>query len=231
MKNFILSTKILLGCIKTTTRIWEKVWTSQTKMLAPWKKNLNSILKSRDITLPTKVHTIKTTVFPVVSHVLMWELDHKERWVSKKWCFQTVVLEKTLESPLDSKKIKPVNPTGNQPWISFGRTDAEAESLILWPHDAKNRLSGKDPDAGKDWGQEEKAATEDGTRLNGHEFEQALGNGDEQGSLVCCCPWGRKVGDGWTTEMNWTVPYVTYFYLIRIWGFVVVVLNFHVSIW
>ena len=95
------------------------------------------------------------------SHVRMWELDHKEGWVPKNWCFWTVVLEKTLESPLDCKEIKPVNPKGNQPWIFIGKTDAEGEAPILWPPDAKNWLIGKDPDAGKDWRQEEKGMTSD----------------------------------------------------------------------
>ena len=120
--------------------------------------NLDSILKSRDITLPTKIRLFKT-VFSS-SHVWMWELDYKESWALKNWCFWTVVLEKTLESPLDWKEIKPVHPKGNQSWIFIGRTDAEAEALILWPPDAKSRLIGKDPDAGKDWRQE-KGTTED----------------------------------------------------------------------
>ena len=106
-------------------------------------------------------------------HVWMWELDYKESWAPKNWCFWTVVLEKTLESPLDSKEIELVNPKGNQSWIFIGRIDAEAETLILWPPDAKNRLIGKDPDAGKDWRQEEKGMSEDEMvgwhhRLNGH---------------------------------------------------------------
>ena len=95
------------------------------------------------------------------SHVQMWELVHKEDWVPKNWCFQTVVLEKTLESPLDRKKTKSVNPKGNQPWIFFGRTDAEAEALILWPPDVESQLIGKDPDAGKDWRKKEKGMAED----------------------------------------------------------------------
>ena len=133
---------------------------------------------------------------PSSSHVWMWELDHEEGRVLKNWCFWTVVLEKTLESPLDCK-IKPVNPKGNQPWIFIGRTDAEAEAPILWLPDAKNQLIGKDPDAGKDWRQEEKGTTEDDMvgwhhQLNGHEFEQALGDGKGQGSLACCSPWGCK---------------------------------------
>ena len=110
------------------------------------------------------------------SHVWMWELDHKEGWAAKNWCFWTVVLEKRLESPLDCKEIKPVHPKGNQSWIFTERTDAEAEAPILWPPDAKNWLIGKDPDAGKDWRQEERWRTEDELvgwhhRLDGHEFE------------------------------------------------------------
>ena len=122
--------------------------------------SLDSILKSRDITLPTKVCVIKSMVFSS-SHVWMWELDYKERWVQKNWCFWTVLLEKTLESTLDCKEIQPVHPKGNQSWICIGRADAEAESPILWPPDAKNWLIGKDPDAGKYWGQEGKGMTED----------------------------------------------------------------------
>ena len=136
--------------------------------------NLNGILKSRDITLPTKVHLVKSG-FPS-SHVWMWELNHKESWAPRNWCFGTVVLEKTLESPLDSKEIQPVHPKGNQSWIFIGRTDAEAEAPIFWPHDVKNRLIGKDRDAGKDWRQEKKGTTEDGMvgwhhQRDGHEFE------------------------------------------------------------
>ena len=130
----------------------------------------------------------------------MWELDYKESWVPKNWCFWTVVLVKTLESPLDCKVIKPVNPQGNQSWISFGRTDAGAETPILWPPDAKNWLIGKDPDAGKYWRQEEKRTTEDEMVvwhhfLDGYEFEQAPGVGDGQGGLVFCIPWGCKESD------------------------------------
>ena len=111
------------------------------------------------------------------SHLQIWELDHKEGWVPKNWCFGTVVLEKTLESPLDCKEIKPVNPKGNQSWIFTGRTDAEAEAPILWPPDGKSWLIRGDPHAGKDWRQEEKGMTEDEMvgwhhQLNGHEFEQ-----------------------------------------------------------
>ena len=130
----------------------------------------------------------------------MRELDHKEFWVLKNWFIQTVVLEKMFESPLDFKEIKPVNPKGNQSWIFIGRVDAKAEAPILWPPDEKSWLSGKDPDAGKDWGQKEKEATEDemvGRHhwLNEHESEQTSGDSEGQGSLVCCRPWGHKESD------------------------------------
>ena len=129
----------------------------------------------------------------------MWELGYIESWALKNWCFWTVVLEKTLESPLDCKEIQPVHPKGNQFWIFIGRT--EVETPILWPPDVKNWLTGKDPDAGKDWRWEKKGTTKDDGwhhQLNGHEFEQALGVGDGQGSLVCCSPWSHKLSD--TTE-------------------------------
>ena len=116
-------------------------------------------LQSRAIASPTKVRVVKAVGFPVVMYG-MSELDHQEGWVLKNWCFWTVLLE-TLESPLDRKEIKPVNPKGNQPWIYIGRADAEAEAPILWPLDVKNQLIRKDPDAGKDWRQEEKG-TKDG---------------------------------------------------------------------
>ena len=117
--------------------------------------NLDSTLKSRNVTLPTKVHLVKAMV-SFSSHVWMWELDYKESWVSKNWCFWTVVLEKTLEGPLDCKEIPPIHPKGNLSWIFIGRTDAEAETPILWPPDAKNWHIGKDPNAGKDWRQVER---------------------------------------------------------------------------
>ena len=142
------------------------------------------------------------------SHVWMWELNHKESWVLKNWCFWTVVLEKTLESPLDCKEIKPVNPKGKQSWIFIGRTEAEAEISVLWALDVKNWLVGKDPDAGKDWMQEEKEMTGDEMVgwhhwLNGHELEQALGLGDGQESQAFCSPWGHKESD-MTEWLNWT---------------------------
>ena len=135
-------------------------------------------------------------------HVLLWELDLKEGRVLKNWCLRTMVLEKTSERSLDSK-VKPVNLKGNWPWILVGRTDAEAETPILWPPNVKNWLIGKDPDAGKDWGQEEKGTVGWHHWLDGHESEQAPGVGDGQGGLVCCSPWGRRVGHDWATELNW----------------------------
>ena len=141
-------------------------------------------------------------------HVWMSELDYKESWGLKNWCFRTVVLGKTLESPLDCKEIQPVHPKGDQSWVFIGRTDVEAETPILWPLDAKNWLIWKDPDAGKDWWQEEKGMTEDEMVewhhwLNGHRFGWTKGVGDGQGGLACCSSWGRKELD--TTEwLNWT---------------------------
>ena len=143
----------------------------------------------------------------------MWELDHKEGR-AQNWCFQTLVLEKALESPLDCKEIKAGNPKGNQTWIFTGGTDAEAP--VLWPPDVKSRHIGKDSDAGKDWGQEEKGTTQDEMvgwhhPLNGHGFGWTPGVGDEQGGLACCGSWGRKESD--TTEwLNWTV-----IYLFQLW--------------
>ena len=141
------------------------------------------------------------------NRIWMWELDHKDSWAPKNWCFWTVVLEKTLESPLGSKDIKPVNSKGNQSWIFTGMIDAEAEAPILWPPDVKNWLLGKDPDAGKDWRKKEKGSTEDEMvgwhhQLNGCEFEQALGVGDGQGGLACCRSWGRKQLDI-SEKLNW----------------------------
>ena len=133
------------------------------------------------------------------SHAWMWELDHKGGWGPKNWCFWTVMLEETLEKPLDCKEIKPVHPKGNQSWIFIGRTDAEAEAPVLWPSDVKNWLTGKDPDAGEDWGQE-KGTTEDEMVgwhhwPNEHDFEQAPGVGDGQGRLAGCSPWDHKESD------------------------------------
>ena len=176
--------------------------------------NLDSILKSRDITLPTKVHLVKAMVFPVVMYGC--ELDCVESWVPKNWCFWTVVLEKTLESLLDCKEIQPVHSEGDQPWDFFGRNDAKAEIPVLWPPHAKSWLIGKDSDAGRDWGQEEKGTTEDEIagwhhRLDGRESEWTPGDGDG----LCCNSWGCKESD--TTELlNWTELIFYIFKLLKI---------------
>ena len=143
----------------------------------------------------------------------MWELDHKEIWVPKNWFFWSVVLEKTLESPLDCKEIQPVHPKGNQSWVFIGKTEAEAKTLILGPPDEKKWLIGKNPDAGKDWRQDEKGTTEDEMvgwqhQLDGHELEQTPGVDDGQGSLACCSPWGCKESD-MTEQLNWTIQKTT----------------------
>ena len=225
--------------------------------------NLDSMLKSTDITWPAKVHLVKAMVFPVVMYRCeSWTTE--KSWVPKNWCFWTVVLEKTLESPLDYKEIQPVHskgdqirsvaqscptlcdpmnlsmpglpvhhqlpeftqthvhrvsdaiqpshplssPSGDQSWIFVGRTDVEAETPILWPPDAKSWLIWKDPDAGKDWGQEEKGMTEDEMVgwhhwLNVHGFGWTPGVGDGQGSPVCCSLCGHKESDR-TERLNWT---------------------------
>ena len=148
------------------------------------------------------------------SHVGMWKLDYKESWVPDNWCFWTMVLEKTLESPLDRKEIQPVHPKGDQSWVFIGMTNVEAETPIFWPPHAKSWLSGKDPDARRDWGQEEKGTTEDEMagwhhRLDGHGFGWTLGVGDGQGGLVCWGSWCHKES-GTTERLNWTELIVIY---------------------
>ena len=147
-------------------------------MLAPWKKSYyqprQHIIKQRHY-FANKGLSSQSYVFSS-DHVWMWELDYKESWAPKNWCFWTVVLKKTLESPADCKEIKPVHSKGNQTWICIGRTDVEAETPILWLSDVKNWLIGKDPDVGKDWRQEKKKKVENEMvgwdhRLDGHEFE------------------------------------------------------------
>ena len=157
--------------------------------------NLDSILKSRHYfadDCPSSQRYVSSS-----GHVWMWELDYKKSWAPKNWCFWTVVLEKTLESSLDYKEIQPVHPKGDHSWVFIGRTDVEAETPILWPPHAKSWLIWKDPDAGKDWGQEEKGTTEDEVvrwhhRLDEHGFGWTLGVGDGQGGLACCSPWVPK---------------------------------------
>ena len=163
---------------------------------------LEHVLKSKDIILLTKVRIIKPMVFPVVMY-------RCETWTIKRalknQCFYTVVLENTIESPLENKEIKLVNLEGNQSWIFFGRTGAEAEAPILWPPDANNWLTGKNPDAGEDWRQKEKRETEDEmvgwhNLFNGHEVGCTPGDGEGQGSLPCYNPWGHKEWlSSWTT--------------------------------
>ena len=154
-------------------------------MLAPWKKRYDQsrqLIKKQRHYFADKGPFSQSYVFST-SHVWMWELNHKESWVPKNWCFWLVVLEKTLESSLNCKEIQLVNPKGNQSWIFIGRTDAEAEAPILWPPNAKNWIIGKDPEAEKDWRQEEKRVTEDEMVewhhwFNGHEFEQTPGDSE-----------------------------------------------------
>ena len=174
-------------------------------MHAPWKKSYDQprqhIKKQRHY-FADKIPSCQSCGH----HVWMWELDCKESWAPKNWCFWTVVMEKTLKGPLDCKEIQPVHPKGNQFWIFIGKTDADAKTPILQPPDAKNWFIGKDPDAGKHRRQEEKGMTEEdmvGSHgLDGHEFEQAPGAGDEQGSLACCSPRGHKESD-MTEWLNW----------------------------
>ena len=186
-------------------------------MLIPWKKSYDQprqhIKKQRHYFV-NKGPSSKGYGFSS-SHVWMWELDYEEGWAPKNWCFWTVVLEKTLESPLDCKEIQPVHRKGDQSWVFIGRTDAEAETLMLWPPHAKSWLIGKDPDAGRDLGQGEKGTMEDEMagwhhQLDGPEFEWTPGDGDGQGGLVCCNSWGHKESDmteqlNWT-ELNWWLP-------------------------
>ena len=187
-------------------------------MLAPWKKSFDKprqhIKKQRHY-FANKVLCSQSYGF-FSSHVWMWELDYKESWVPKNWCFWIVVLEKTLESPLDCKKIQPLHPKGNQSWISIGRIDAKAEAPILWLPDVKNSLIWKDPDAGKIESRRKRGWQRmrwlDGiTDSIDNEFEQAPGVGDGQGGMTCYNPWGHKELD--TTErLNWTELNMIYFF-------------------
>ena len=180
-------------------------------MLAPWKKSYDQpqqhIKKQRHY-FAYKGPSSQSCDFSS-NVVWMWELDYKESWALKNWCFWTVVLEKTLENPLDSKEIQPVQPKGKRSWIFIGRTDAEDEAPILWPPDLKNRLIWKDSNTGKDWRQEEKGTSEDEMagrhhQHDGHEYEQALGAGEGQGNLACCSPRGCKELDT-TEQLDWNV--------------------------
>ena len=178
-------------------------------MLTPWKESYDQprqhIQKQRHY-LANKGPSSQRYGFSS-SRVRMWELDYKESWALKSWCFWAVVLEKTLESPLDCKEIQPVHSKGDQSWVFIGKTDVEAETPILWPPHAKSWLIWKDPAPGKDWRQE-KGMTEDEMigwhhRLNGHEFGWTPGAGDGWGGLACCGSWGPKESD-MTERLNWT---------------------------
>ena len=170
------SDRLYFSGLQNHCRWWLQPWNQKT--LAPWKKSYDQPrqhIKKQRYYFANKGPSSQSYGF-CSSHVWMWELGYKESWACKNWCFWTVVLEKTLENPLDCKEIQPVHPNGNQSWIFIGRTNAEAETPELWPPDGKNWFIGKDPDAGKDWRQEEKGTTEDEMvgwdhRLNGHEFE------------------------------------------------------------
>ena len=177
-------------------------------MLTPWKESYDqprqNIKKQRHYFVNKNLSS-QSYGFSS-SHVRTWELDYKESWAQNNWCFWTVVLEKTLESPLDCKEIQPVHPKGDQSSVFIGRTDVEAETPILWPPDVKSWLIGKDPDVGKDWGPEEKGMTEDEMvgwhhQFNGHEFRWTLGVGVGQGGLACC---GFGVAKSQTRLSNWT---------------------------
>ena len=180
-------------------------------MLVPWKKSYDKPrqhIKKQRCYFADKGLCSQSYGFSS-SCVWMWELDHKESWALVNWYFWTVVLEKTLESPLDSKEINSINPKGNQPWMFIGRTNVEAEALILWLPDEENWLIWKDTDAGKDWRQEEKGTIEDEMvgwhhRLNGHEFEQTLGDGEGQGSLMCYSPLGCNK---WLNNNQFNMPH------------------------
>ena len=182
----------------------------EIKTLTPWKKSYDQPrqhFKKQRHDFANEGPSSQGYVFSS-SPVWMWELYYKESWALKGWCFWTVVLEKALESPLDCKEIQPIHSKGDQSWIFIGRTDAEVETPILWPPYVKNGHFWKDPDAGKDWWQEEKGTTEDEMVgwhqwLNGHEFEWAPGIGDGQGSLVCYSPWSHKESD-MTEQLKWT---------------------------
>ena len=210
--------------------LWIVIAAMKLKVLAPGKESYDKprqCIKKQRHHFAEK-HLSKSSYGFFSSYVWMWKLKYKESWAPKNWCFWTVVLEKTLESPLDCKEIQPVYPKGNQSWIFIGRTDAEAEIPVLCPPDVKNWLTGKDPDAGKDWRQEEKGMAEGEMvgwhhRLDGYEFDQAPGDGEGQGSLACCSPWGGKESDKteWLNNNIEIVFFCFYFILILFLNFTI----------
>ena len=198
--------------LRNHCRWWLQIW--NLKSLTPWKESYEQPkqnIKKQRCYFVNKGLSSQGYGFSS-GHVWMWALDFKESWVPKNWCFWTVVLEKTLESPLDCSEIQPVHPKGDQSWVFIDRTDVKAETQIIWPPDAQSWLIWKDPDAGKDWGQEEKGTTEDEPvgwhhQLNGHGFGWTPGAGDGSGSLKCCGSWGRRVGQDWAPELtDWLIP-------------------------
>ena len=212
--------------LQNLCRWWLQSWNKKT--LTPWKKSYDQTrqhIKKQRHYFAKKGSSSQGYGFSS-SHVCMWELDYKESWALKNWCFWTVVLEKTLESPLDCKEIQLVHPKGDQSWVFIGRTDVKAETPILWPPHVKSWLIWKDPDARKDWGQEEKGTTEDEMVgwhhwLNGHEFEWTPGVGDGQGGLACYSPWGRKESDTterlhWLTDAIHMISALYYIYIINL---------------
>ena len=200
--NTVNSDRLYFLGLQNHCRWWLQPW--NWKMLAPWKncydKPRQHIKKQRHYfgnKGPSEQWCFSS------SHVWIWGLDYKESWALKNWCFWIVLLEKTLESPLDCKEIQPVHSEGDQPWNFLGRTDAKAEAPVLWPPHAKSWFIGQDSDAGRDWGQEEKGTTENEMagwhhRLDGRESEWTPGVGDGQGGLAYCNSWGCKESD--TTE-------------------------------
>ena len=206
------STRVGCHCL-----LWDSDCNCKIKMLAPFKRSYDQprqcIIKKQKHHFAIKSPSSQSYGFSS-SHVWIWELDHKEGWALKNWCFQTVVLEKTLENPLDSKEIKPVSSKGNWPWIFTGRTDAEAEAPILWPPDAKSWLIGKDPEAGKDWRREEKGMTENEMvgwhpQLNGAnllKFEQTLKTVRDRDAW---CAAVHGVAKSRTSLCDWTTTIIS----------------------
>ena len=213
--NFGNSVRLYFFGLQNHSRWWLQ------KTLTPWKESFDQpiqhIKKQRHY-FANKGPSSQGYGFSS-SHVWMWELDCEDSWMPKNWCFWTVVLEKTLESSLDCKEIQPVHSEGDQSWVFTGRNDAKAETLVLWPLHAKSWLIGKNSDAGRVWGQEEKGTTEDEMagwhhRLDGCEFDWTPGVGDGQGGLACCDSWRGKESD--TTEwLNWTELNATWFSILH----------------
>ena len=202
------SVRLYFFGLQNHCRWWLQPWNKKT--LTPWEESYDQPrkhIKRQRHYFANKGLSSQGYGFSS-GHVWMWELDCEESWAPKNWYFWTVVLEKTLESPLDCKEIQPVHSKGNQSWVFIGRADAEADTPILWPPDAKSWLTVKDSYAGRDWGQEKKGMTEDELSewhhwIDGCEFEWTPGVGDGQGGLACCDSWGRKESD-MTERLNWT---------------------------